>query len=995
MSVRPLNTFLLRVVPWPTADYPGYVNIHWMQPGLGGPAGRPFTEHVNACRFTFGMANSQQQRDLYVCMSLQARHGGPAKSGKLKAARSEDDVVAIKALYIDCDIKDGKFRDTTHALTAFGEWRRKIGMPMPTFVLLSGSGGFHAHWVFDKPATKTEWEPLARALVNAGQIEGFVFDYKITTNPVCILRIPETFNHKTSPPNAVALIHPNLDQGEMPVEYPLTLLDQVLTPFKVAYAPRVTQPTVGRLGKPSPVFAGVALPGRLDDGIETYVPTIEEVAAECPFIDATLQTGGRLNWEPLWRESLRVAAFVQDGEEVAHELSDGHVGYTEVDTDKKFAEVLAHKQQVGWPQCRAIYDAGGMECKTCPHLPQARSPLNFAKPAIKAAIAVAAAAAIATGSPVPIAVAAPTGPEWLPLPYRHDRNRLVYQDVVDPNDKNKIVRQYVFPLPMFNFQPFDKTNGLGQYMLEFSCGMPGMERRVSLTYDQIMDLREMGRQLGSAFGVPALPEHLQSLRKFDVSYLQQLHAARDKVRAFNSAPFGLFKQNGQYQGFVYNLRMYNSKDPVPVQPLSPRIAADYTAVGDLSVWKGIARLITDQKRPELIAPICVSMGAPLMRIAGLNGAIFHLFGDSGSGKSAALKLSQSVWGSLRWMAQLQDTANSIDVLASQLHSLPLIWDEVLKGHDRRMVDTFLRLGQGNSKKRSRRDGQDLGETHEWFLPLISASNQPMIPHLAEFETTTVAPINRVFEVQATPNKARVGMLETGSEAERMFGLLNDNYGLAGLELAKFYGANYDTVVKLLAALTDSVHRRGNCTDEDRFHRVTVALALAGGMIGNKLGLISTDMDHMEGFLMERLQDLQGQRRSASSNFAVVENVERLLGEFVAANRNHVLITQDIYLGNGRPPNTFNAGATNAFDLKGQQVDVRIATNHKIVRISQPAFNAWLKKERKMSFGDIRAPLSALPNVRFNKWDLSQGVVSVKSPRVLALEIVDPSFWDFN
>jgi hypothetical protein len=949
--------------------------------------GRAFQQAQTAVGFVNGMLRNPV--DLYLCMSLQSQSWPPRiKNGREQrgAMRRALNAVALRCFYLDVDIKGGKFRDTTHALTVFGEWRRKIGLPLPSLLVFSGSGGFHVYWILHEPIPLATWQPVAEALKEACQQGGFEADHKVTANAALILRIPGTFNQKHQPPRLAQIAHEGPDYALADIETPLA-------PYKITLRPGVTQPPPVKVpGNISPVFAGVLPTGRLDAGLDSYVPTIEEVAAICPFIRDTMADHGRMNGEQAWRESLRVAAFVQDGPEVAHELSDGHISYAEQDTDAKYAEVEANKQRVGWPQCRAIRDAMAAQCKTCPHLQQDRSPLNFAKPAV------IAAASIAAGISIAIAFssgAVAGGPEWLPFPYQHDKDKRVYMDVPIKGDDSKTEPEYVLPLPIRNLALYKPGVSGGKHLLGFDVEVRNdIVPKVAASFQQIMDTRKFSEHLGDV-GLLAKPVHIHRMRDFMTAFVHQLRDAKNRITVYNNAPFGWFEQDSRIEGFVYARQLHNSKAPLPIHPLSSRVDVDYTPTGDLTKWKDVAKLITDQKRPELIAPICASIGSPLMKFQNLSGSM-HMHGESGSGKSYSLKLAQTIWGHLRWMAQLQDTTTSIDVLLSQLHHLPAVYDEVLKGSDRKLVDLFLRLGQGNSKKRSRRDGQDLGDMHDWNTILLSAANLSMQPYIAEFDPTHTAAGNRVFEYLVLRNTSGTGLLDTGSEAERIFGMLHNNYGVAGIEIAKFYGTNYDVAQKLVATLTDAAFKRAQCTTEDRFRAAITGATLSGGLIGQKLGLLDFDMDQLEGFMIEQLQEQRLQRKAAPNNLNERENVERLIAEYIAANRGRVLVTEEVWTGAGRSPKGWQAKPRNILDMKGQQIDVRVGLNQKIIRVSQPAFHAWLRKERGMSFSDLKRPiLTLLPNTRISRWDLGHGVPTFEGTRIWVLEIVDPPFWDFN
>jgi hypothetical protein len=994
--------FLARVVPWPSASVAGFVNVHWPFIGRDGKdhwAGQAFTDQQTATKYVNGMLRNS--KDLFLCMSLQrnAQQQKPNAQGKLrrKAVRASANAIFLRAFWLDVDLwkpgdlNDKKYRTTDEALKAFVEWRQKTGLPPVSLIVFTGSGGFHVYWVLHEPITVEAWQPIAEALKAACQQGGFEADHGRTAVPAQVLRIPGTSNHKHNPPRLAVIAHEGPDIALADIETPL------LT-YKSTHAPGVTfvnpRQMSLKLGSISPAFAGVTLPGRLDAGLDAYVPTIEEVADECPWVDALLQTGGAQRGENEWRESLRVAYYVQDGAEVAHELSDGHATYAEQDTDAKFA-AIEHSHgngRIGWPQCRTIHDIGAGECKYCPHLPKGKSPLNFAIP--KAVVAVAAATAIAVS---PITSAMPTQPEWLPPSYYHDARRCIFREIEDPKEEGKLLRNEIFPLPLYNFHVYDKAAVGGRHVLDFDCAVTSIIiRRVeAISFTDMIDLRKLGEKL-TDYGIPALPHQLQDLRTFMVSFVQKLEQAKGRVTIYRSAPFGWLEVDRKVAGFVYNRKLFNSKDPVPIQPLRSVAGMAYEPTGDLAAWKNVMKLITDQKRPELIVPICASIGTPLLPMTGIDGAVLHLCGPSGSGKSRALQSAQSVWGSPAKISNYDDTVANIDLKLQQLHNLPKVYDDVSLTMDKKLIGLFMRVSMGVGRGKAQRSGQDIAESHDWCTLMISASNLEVHAHINEFETTNVAAMNRVFEYHVGKNKSRFGMLDTGSEAERMYALLKRNYGVAGLEIAKYYGNNHDNLDMVVAKLCQMVHQRGQCGDDDRYYIPIIAVSLAGALVGTKLGLIDVDTDQLEGFLIEQLQEQRRQRKSSSSNLTEQANVEGLISEFVKSCRDRTLISDTVWTLQSRPPTTYKPTWLNQFDFKGQQIDVRVARDDKIVRVSMPALNDWLKKNRHMTVGNLKPAIKMLmPNTRISQFDLGHGFKNLQQPRIWCLEIVDPTFWDFN
>ena len=172
--------FIARVVPWPKDGQAGYVNLHWTKvvptsskPIWTGKPCRSIAEFISAMNWAKSLPNT---RDIYYCLSLQSRARANA-SGKLTVARSQVDALALKALWLDVDVKEPPtgYATIQEAWTALKDFCTAVGMPMPNAVVASG-GGLHVYWISKIPLTPGQWRPLASGLKNAALKHGLRCD---------------------------------------------------------------------------------------------------------------------------------------------------------------------------------------------------------------------------------------------------------------------------------------------------------------------------------------------------------------------------------------------------------------------------------------------------------------------------------------------------------------------------------------------------------------------------------------------------------------------------------------------------------------------------------------------------------------------------------------------------------------------------------------------------------------------------------------------------
>lgn len=201
--------FLTAVVPWPSNDGDGYINIHYtVESSTGKRAwrGKPTKNIAEAVVLVERLLRSPRVRDLYFCLSRQRAYKLD-QFGKSAADRSKDNAVALQSIWLDIDVKDppNGYASVGEAVAAFKAFYRAVGLPSPTAVVFSG-GGLHVYWSSTRALTPDEWQPLALGLKNAALQHGLRCDAGCTTDRARLLRVPGTFNCKGGQKRPVKLL---------------------------------------------------------------------------------------------------------------------------------------------------------------------------------------------------------------------------------------------------------------------------------------------------------------------------------------------------------------------------------------------------------------------------------------------------------------------------------------------------------------------------------------------------------------------------------------------------------------------------------------------------------------------------------------------------------------------------------------------------------------------------------------------------------------------
>lgn len=380
--------FVSRVVPWPH-DGPGVINLHYTSPKGPGMRGQPFTHLEDFMQRTGWCATHEAYaRDVYFCLSLQAKVGKVYRGGTT-AARHASDALLLKAIWLDIDVKPDKGYPTKEdALCALDKFVKDAALPFPTAIVDSGNG-FHVYWISNKPLTKAEWAPYAGGLWGAVLKFGLKCD-PVTTDAARILRAPGTWNRKnvSEAPRLVSVkwLDPtDYDFAVQLRELPVHGKDATVTaPVTSNVLPFDLSRFAGK--RMAMAFAAAGLDPQRDSLAEGIAGRDDrpldpsEVFQGCKHFADSFQQHGAGQSQGLWMLTVLASSFFENGQRIAHTLSRGYPTYSKAETDAMYDRKVNERAErgLGWPSCKAIENEGCKLCATCVHKGKIRSPLNLA-----------------------------------------------------------------------------------------------------------------------------------------------------------------------------------------------------------------------------------------------------------------------------------------------------------------------------------------------------------------------------------------------------------------------------------------------------------------------------------------------------------------------------------------------------------------------------------------------------------------------------------------
>jgi hypothetical protein len=372
LGLDAVTEFIIRVLPWPKEGEPGFVQLWWRTPDPDDP--KEFSWPKKSVRsvekfFELRQWGLAKFPDSYFCTALQGE----------KSTRGNKTTLMINSLRADIDIKEGGYASLEEAIVAVYDFCKQTGIPLPNAWVCSGNG-LHIYWIGNLALTPEQWLPCAEGLKAAAIEYGLKCDHDCTADLSRILRIPGTFNSKSNPPKLVYLFWLLPKNFDFVTE--LTILLEK-TPVKTKRAP----PKIETSEKFRQAFEADGEPAVPMEQVWGPPPTLEAVQRGCPWVDEMVRTGGKGYSQTLWFLSLGLATFIADGEETARKFSSGYEGYTEDETNGKYAEVKrshGDNKGIGPPRCATIAAAAktgecSKVCETCSKRELDKTPLYWAR----------------------------------------------------------------------------------------------------------------------------------------------------------------------------------------------------------------------------------------------------------------------------------------------------------------------------------------------------------------------------------------------------------------------------------------------------------------------------------------------------------------------------------------------------------------------------------------------------------------------------------------
>lgn len=160
--------------------------------------------------------------------------------------------------------------------------------------------------------------------------------------------------------------------------------------------------------------------------------------------------------------------------------------------------------------------------------------------------------------------------------------------------------------------------------------------------------------------------------------------------------------------------------------------------------------------PYLVFALCVAFVPPLLKFTDIDGACFNLHGESSKGKTTALKLASSVWGSQ--ISTFNTTANGLEGFLRDHNDALAILDELSVTDASQVKKIPYLIGNGTGKRRMSKEAETR-DPISFRTVVLSTGEMNLKGKLSEVkETATAGSTVRFIDIGV--NKCKHGILDT-------------------------------------------------------------------------------------------------------------------------------------------------------------------------------------------------------------------------------------------
>jgi len=752
----------------------------------------------------------QNRQNTYFAISALKERGNRKKANTRECK--------VLALDIDCGTSK-PYTDWKQGLVALGEFITTTGMPAP--LIVQSGYGLHVYWVLDRAVPTSEWEFLAGSLKAAVTEHKFEVDAGLVANPSLVLRPVRTHNWKDlQAPKPVKVL---LDGGDTTVE----TIRSVLSRYKPVTSPKQNTPA-------SPKGS---LLSKLAVSYDAPPACSEPIVAKCAQVEWAVNNQASVR-EPEWYNLIGLAAFCEDPEDTAIAWSNQHPDYSEEATLGKLRQWQA--QADGPTTCNKFESDNPGGCKGCPHAGNIGSPIRLG----------------VRYTPVDTTATAPDEVSTeveIPKPFKRTTRGIV----VTIDDVETVVTDFdIYPVS------YGYDESLGYEVAQFMWDRRHVGWKVLTIRQAYMADGTYKEFVGTIADQGVVLETRKQTEYFQIMLRAYMNKLK-QVKTVTDLHSTMGWKDG-FKAFVLGDSIYRREDSGRVTVEHIRLASRSTRASDemfvtggsQAAWYAGTEAITSAGLYAHQYSIGVGLSSVLFAFTGLKGVTISFYGPSGSGKSLAQYMQQSVWGDPEKLHfQSKFTQNTLFNRFGTYGNLPMTVDEATQMTDKDVGDYLYWVSQGRDKARLSRNAEEKAP-REWALTSTLSTNKPIASKLIAHGNETDAQLARLLElhVPASP------LLASNSDVGRKFyQLFTENYGWAGREFLRCLMVLGESGIRaaMAQAADEFKQEYGNrFSGVERYWEQAVVLPYTAIKLARKWGLVAFDEAKCIGWVLSQIEDMR-------------------------------------------------------------------------------------------------------------------------------------------
>lgn len=842
---------------------PGYIAVG---SGQGGPTSTTFVQDSSGIIAAIGKALTVGH-DLYYTPAVYSRR-----------KRLADLCTDKRCIVIDIDLNHPKkpsYATQDEAIKAFFVALMAVKLPVPSYILSSGRG-LHIYWALDHDTAPDRWLPVATSVkkaLSAADIK-LACDTSRWADLAGYLRVPGSINTKSG--KFCEFYEKKGQHLGSEVAYPLKALATTSVPS--------VMPLTGG--------AMIKLPDRngprkasVEQAEATEIPRPIELIADCVPL-SVLSDDPSQDYDAWWGMA-RLFARAKDlekGRQAYHVASMIYPKYDEEKVDAKFAEAVSNSKAS--PTCAQFRAWAGLDTKACRNCPLFQAQGENGKPAaLQTEFIDAFKQENITSSTLDAEVTllerarqarlnggyAPLNALGLKVP----KNILKKM----PDDRTGVWIDAVTGFMMANVEVKDGKSSYIEtrliarrpFWIEARIAERDPSGATLVFGARIVQARLINDEwCGRFVTVPATELNagagavLSTFNTYGLDveatdsrdagfralhrYIRRTVNQIDTSRAHNKeASFG-WRNLKTEPSFVIGDRMYGKGGTTVLIEqeggafdMNPKVGQE----GTLAEAKRISSLAMKNSLFPLRLVMLAALGAPLIHMTPVEGAMVLLAGETGRGKTAAMSYANSFYGSSKpghLLASGTDTPKSIMHMLGIMGNIPAFIDETTLMQRDALASVMLQITQGAENNRLEASNNRLRQRNRWQTIAIASSNNSVSDIIDAATFAGEAQQMRVIEVGTFDTRDDEMFYKPGTAA-----FVNDvltpshkNYGLLGTEFIKHVIEHYDDMKKLVLEV-DAMLRTGNTVlaakqgDPFRVWRAVATVCVVAGITGEKMG----------------------------------------------------------------------------------------------------------------------------------------------------------------